>query len=205
MGIGNHIDQIHIINFGLVKRYWDVNTHAHFPYTINNSLTGTAAFASINNHQGLEQSHCNDLESLAYVLLYFLHGSLPWHSPGHTMNNVQKQQLKSMANSKVKSHPSPLCKAYPTEFMLFLNYCHALQYDEMPDYQYLWKLFSDLLVCEGHRHNYMFDWCLMSASPGAAVVSTDMKATIHSCKKQVTSNRVYVSLLYYCIYLIMTF
>ena len=78
MGTGMQSNMVHLINFGLAKEYRDPNTYEHIPFKKDVSIVGTATFASINSHLGLELGWQDDLESLAYILIYFLRGSLPW-------------------------------------------------------------------------------------------------------------------------------
>ncbi|MED6152896.1 Casein kinase 1-like protein 3, partial [Stylosanthes scabra] len=65
MGLGRNAKQVYIIDFGLAKRFRDPITNNHIP-------------CSRNAHLGFEQSRRDDLESLGYVLVYFIRGSLPW-------------------------------------------------------------------------------------------------------------------------------
>lgn len=57
-----------------------------------------------------------------------------------------------------------LCRGFPNEFAIYLNYCRSLRFDDKPDYSYLRKLFRDLFVREGFQYDYLFDW---SVQPGS--------------------------------------
>ena len=93
-GIGAKGSQIYIIDFGLSKRYRDPKTGDHIPYRDGKSLTGTARYASVNTHIGVEQARRDDLESIGYILLYFLKGSLPWQGLAGKTKNDKYDRIK---------------------------------------------------------------------------------------------------------------
>ena len=155
MGIGKRGNQVNVIDFGLAKKYRDPKTHLHIPYRENKNLTGTARYTSINTHLGVEQARRDDLESLAYVLMYFLRGSLPWQG---LKAATKKQKYDRIMEKKMTTPSDLLCRGFPNEFAIFLNYTRALRFDDKPDYSYLRKLFRDLFVREGYQYDYVFDW-----------------------------------------------
>ncbi|KAI6008721.1 kinase-like protein [Pisolithus orientalis] len=76
---------VNVIDFGLARRYRDPLTGEHVPWRRERGEhgerrhgVGTSLFASLNAHRGIECSRRDDLESLAYMLIYFLRGTLPW-------------------------------------------------------------------------------------------------------------------------------
>jgi casein kinase I family protein HRR25 len=155
MGIGNRGKQVNVIDFGLSKRFRDPKTYRHIPYRDNKKLTGTARYASISTHLGVEQARRDDLEALAYVLVYFLRGVLPWQ--GQTAP-TRKQKYDRIMEKKIATSTEDLCGDLPDEFRIFLDYTRALCFNEKPDYSYLQKLFRDLFVRKGYRYDYIFDW-----------------------------------------------
>ncbi|TXG68518.1 hypothetical protein EZV62_003453 [Acer yangbiense] len=169
MGLGRHANKVYVIDFGLAKRYRDNATHQHIPYRENKNLTGTARYASMNTHLGIEQSRRDDLESLGYVLMYFLRGSLPWQG---LKAGTKKQKYEKISEKKVSTSIEALCRGYPTEFASYFHYCRSLRFDDKPDYAYLKRLFRDLFIREGFQFDYVFDWTILkyqqSQIPSAA-------------------------------------
>eukprot|EP01026_Neomeris_dumetosa_P038554 TRINITY_DN3142_c0_g1_i11.p1 TRINITY_DN3142_c0_g1~~TRINITY_DN3142_c0_g1_i11.p1 ORF type:complete len:372 (-),score=41.36 TRINITY_DN3142_c0_g1_i11:524-1639(-) len=175
MGLGKRANQVNVIDFGLAKRYKDPRTQMHIPYRENKNLTGTARYASINTHLGIEQSRRDDLESLGYVLMYFLRGSLPWQG---LRAATKKQKYEKISEKKMSTPIEVLCKSYPHEFVLYFQYTRSLRFDDKPDYGYLRRLFRDVFHREGYTYDYIFDWTLLkykllqnkesAAAPGVA-------------------------------------
>lgn len=94
MGHGHKQHKVYLIDFGLAKRF--VNKDGtHIKYKEGKSLTGTARYATINTHLGVEQSRRDDLLSLGYNFIYFLTGKLPWMSlPARTKEEKYEKILK---------------------------------------------------------------------------------------------------------------
>jgi len=160
IGIGNRkLDQVYIIDFGLSKRYRDPRTYQHIPYVEQKSLTGTARYASVNTHLGIEQSRRDDLESLGFVLMYFNRGSLPWQG---LKAKTKKEKYNKIAEKKMCTSVETLCKHFPNEFATYLGYCRALRFADKPDYSYLRSLFRDLFFRQGYAADYRFDWSVLN-------------------------------------------
>lgn len=157
MGIGRRGLQVNVIDFGLAKKYRDPRTHLHIPYRENKNLTGTARYASVNTHLGIEQSRRDDLESLGYVLIYFCRGSLPWQG---LKAATKRQKYDRIMEKKMTTPNNILTKGLPNEFLDYMNYIKSLRFDDKPDYPYLRKLFRDLFKRENYKYDYVFDWTL---------------------------------------------
>ncbi|GAV82992.1 Pkinase domain-containing protein [Cephalotus follicularis] len=158
MGLGRKSNQVYVIDFGLAKKYRDLQTHKHIPYRENKNLTGTARYASVNTHLGVEQSRRDDLESVGYVLMYFLRGSLPWQG---LKAGTKKQKYDKISEKKMLTPIEVLCKSYPSEFLSYFHYCQSLRFEDKPDYSYLKRLFRDLFIREGYQFEYIFDWTML--------------------------------------------
>jgi serine/threonine protein kinase len=142
VGIQKKQHMVYMIDFGLAKRYRDPKTGEHIPYRDNKSLTGTARYASVNTHLGIEQSRRDDLESIGYILIYFLKGTLPWQGLQAKHKNEKYDKIKE---KKIQTTVEALTRGLPEEFSKYLNYCRNLKFEEKPDYNYLRSLFKDLM------------------------------------------------------------
>lgn len=159
IGHGKSSHRIFIIDFGLAKKFMSSNG-GHIRYREGKGLTGTARYASTNTHLGIEQARRDDLESLGYILIYFLKGSLPWQ--GIKARNV-KDKYDKIKQKKILTKIKDLCSDIPEEFSIYMNTVRRLKFDEKPDYAYLRNLFKTLFRTLGYEYDYQFDW----VQPGA--------------------------------------
>jgi serine/threonine protein kinase len=90
MGLkGKQSNQVHLIDFGLSKRFMHPKNGNHIEYRNDKHMIGTARYASTHSHLGEELSRRDDLEALSYIMLYMFLGKLPWQNV-HTSNKQDK-------------------------------------------------------------------------------------------------------------------
>ena len=142
IGNENCQNQVFIIDYGLAKRYRDPKTLTHIPFRDGKYQIGTARYASINTHKGLEYSRRDDLESLAYVLIYFFKGSLPWQGLQYAND---KEKYKKIMQIKIDTPVKTLCSGLPECFGIYLTYTRRLRFEEAPDYQYCKHMFQECM------------------------------------------------------------
>ncbi|KAI6014210.1 kinase-like domain-containing protein [Pisolithus marmoratus] len=133
IGLMGSKDTVFLINFGITKQYWHPSSHIHVPMEKTGRLVSTPAFASLNSHLQLELSWRDDLEALAYTLLFLYNGTLPWlGSLGGQSHLLPSAIHKSKDTFITGSHPK-----MPAELLTFLSYTHSLSFMQKPNYEYL--------------------------------------------------------------------
>jgi casein kinase I family protein HRR25 len=147
--------RLYLLDFGLAKKYRSSRTLVQYPCIKKKKLTGTARYASIHALEAYEQSRRDDLESVGYVLMYFLRGELPWQG---LKANSKEDRYKKILDKKKETSSSELCRNYPTEFYQYVEYTKNLKYEEDPDYEMLKKLFSDVIMKRNEKMDYVYDW-----------------------------------------------
>ena len=121
------VKQLFIIDFGFCKTFMTQETHNAVKKT--NSLIGSLTYASVNAHDFIDLSRRDDLESLGYMLIYFLLGDLEWQKVTSNMDFEEKN--KTIRNLKLNivndvRVPNVICD--------YLKQVRRLNFDEAPDY-----------------------------------------------------------------------
>jgi len=140
LGRNTNKNILYLIDFGLAKKY--IINNVHIPFKKGKNLTGTARYCSIYTHQGLEQSRRDDLESIGYILIYFLRGKLPWQ--GIKAKDGEKYYEK-IGKKKENISIYELCEGFPEEIAFYFNYVKQLEFEDEPNYNFLSELFEKIL------------------------------------------------------------
>ncbi|KAG6917394.1 hypothetical protein DXG01_002773 [Tephrocybe rancida] len=97
----------------------------------------------------------DDLESLFYVLIYFLCGSLPWQSLNTKTN---KARFRRIMEKKISMSTAELCAGLPFEFTRFLGHLRQLADGDIPNYPYLQSLLNNVFIRSEFAHDSQYDW-----------------------------------------------
>lgn len=97
----------------------------------------------------------DDLESLGYMLIYFLQGKLPWDNLPPGSFRKQAQQAEQL---KTTTRVEELCKGLPTEFAEYMRTVKGLGQGQRPDYAAIRSDFRKLAQREGFEYDFVFDW-----------------------------------------------
>ena len=121
-------ETVYLIDMGLAKKYM-TRDNKHIPYSENKRMVGTPRYASIHNQLGHEVSRRDDMESIAYVLIYLAKGRLPWQ-------NLPKSDDPHAAILKTKQQTriTDLCESLPKSYLNLLEHAKSLRFDETPNY-----------------------------------------------------------------------
>ena len=119
-GADNVAPTIFLINFGLAWQFRSPTTYLHTLFTMEWLVIGTLPFTSINGQQGHTQSHHDDLESLAYTIIFLVHGDLPWSSVTICRDH------KAVLQKKMLIMAEELCEGLPPPFSKFIIHVQSL-------------------------------------------------------------------------------
>ena len=131
---------IYLIDYGLAEPFINLKTKKHKILKENQGLKGTVEFCSINSHMGLSLSRRDDLESLAYCLIFLYLGKLPWSS-----RSSNGKAIENVLNSKIEfCSIGKDIKIIPKNFGKILDYVTKLEFEAKPDYKYIKDLVRGL-------------------------------------------------------------
>ncbi|KAI4350368.1 hypothetical protein L6164_004830 [Bauhinia variegata] len=132
--------KLYLVDLGLASRWKDTSSGQHVEYDQRPDIfRGTIRYASVHAHLGRTGSRRDDLESLAYTLIFLIKGRLPWQ--GYQGDNKSFLVCKK----KMSTSPELMCCLCPAPFRHFLEAVSNMRFDEEPNYLRLISFFESLI------------------------------------------------------------
>ena len=148
---------LYLIDFGLCRKYISSKTGKHISPKNLGKFTGTSRYASIYAMAGNEQSRRDDIESIGYMIIYFMKKKLPWQG---IKGNSYKECYHKLYLMKKHMNLGVLCRGLPGEVLEYMKYAKSLKFEQEPNYKYLKNLFQ--IILNNNKINidkYILSWC----------------------------------------------
>ncbi|PON29386.1 casein kinase I isoform delta [Trichoderma gamsii] len=156
MGFGKEDGKTaYILDFGLSGYFRPQSDYKTAP---GYYIAGTMETACIAWHLNRPQSPKDDLESLAYVLIYLFRGYLPWTTDGGSL--IESYSSERTLKLKLSLPIEIICKDMPSEFARHLKYARSLKYEDTPNYGKLQDMYRRLMKRMGYQYDGVYDWDL---------------------------------------------
>ena len=153
----NDSNVLYLIDFGLCRKYRSSKTGKHIAPKNLGKFTGTSRYASVYAMAGNEQSRRDDIESIGYMIIYFMKKKLPWQG---IRGNSYKECYHKLFLMKKHMDLEILCRGLPKEVLEYMKYAKSLKFEQEPDYKYLKTLFQIILNKNKiNLDNYILSWC----------------------------------------------
>ena len=143
MGTDDGSSRVFLIDFGLARLFRNPTTRKHIKQVKGLDITGTVRYSSISSHLGRTQSRRDDLESLAYVIVYLVKGRLPWQGVAIRPGQVRHDKVLKI---KQAITANTLCEGMLQPFLEFVQHIQSLDFEDEPDYRYLRSLLAQCVL-----------------------------------------------------------
>ncbi|KAH9613297.1 hypothetical protein KSS87_016092, partial [Heliosperma pusillum] len=143
--------KLFLVDLGLATKWRDTTTGLHVEYDQRPDVfRGTVRYASVHAHLGRTGSRRDDLESLAYTLIFLLRGRLPWQgyqacTQSSVICSLGENKGFLVCKKKMATSPESLCCFCPLPFRQFVEYVVNLKFDEEPSYAKYVSLFDGIV------------------------------------------------------------
>ncbi|XP_056632135.1 serine/threonine-protein kinase VRK1-like [Diorhabda sublineata] len=151
------LDQVYLVDFGLASKFLQSNgEYKEFSGDERRAHAGTILFCSRDAHKGVPSSR-SDLESLAYNMVYWLTGTLPWIEDLEQTTEVEKKKIRCFKN--LKSFLDFCFNNDAPRFVMdYFEYLNKLQYMETPDYNYCRSIFKKAIKVYAYKQDSALDF-----------------------------------------------
>ncbi|CAG9531032.1 unnamed protein product [Cercopithifilaria johnstoni] len=112
------------------------------------TFRGTVRYCSLNVHQHKEQGRHDDLISLLYTIVELITGELPWRG----LNRRESASVKASVPDK------KLFNQCPGNFLTIYTYLKGLEYNDLPNYEFIDKKFDIILSNQNIKDESPYDW-----------------------------------------------